>query len=158
MCSATKLTAKKKKDFLDLLAQTGNVSQSAEAVGTTRYTVYRARKADPEFAAAWDEAVEVAVIALEDEARRRAYEGVEEPVFYKGEVCGSIQRYSDTLLIFLLKGHKPDKYRDKSHVELTGRDGGPIETRDATLEELKKLDPRELAKRYSEALTQSKEA
>lgn len=127
MCSATRLTAKKKKDFLDLLAQTGNVSQSAEAVGTTRYTVYRARKADPEFAAAWDEAVEVAVIALEDEARRRAYEGVEEPVFYKGEVCGSIQRYSDTLLIFLLKGHKPDKYRDKSHVELTGRDGGPIQ-------------------------------
>jgi len=45
-----------------------------------------------------------------------------------------------------------------SKMELTGEGGGPIETRNISIDELIKLDPRELAKRYSEALTQSKEA
>jgi hypothetical protein len=32
----------------------------------------------------------------------------------------TIQRYSDTLAIFLLKAHDPDKYRENSKVELAG--------------------------------------
>ena len=51
---------------------------------------------------------------LEREARRRAVEGVEEPVgFYKGEPSAYVRKYSDTLLIFLMKGARPDKYRDR---------------------------------------------
>ena len=42
--------------------------------------------------------------ALEAEARRRAVEGVRKPVFYQGVICGWVGEYSDTLLIFLLKG------------------------------------------------------
>ena len=49
---------------------------------------------------------------MEREAARRAYHGVEEPVFHKGEVCGSIRKYSDTLMIFLLKARRPEVYRD----------------------------------------------
>ena len=44
-------------------------------------------------------------------------EGVEEPTgWYKGEPGGFIRRYSDTLLIFLLKGLKPEVYRERVHV------------------------------------------
>jgi hypothetical protein len=53
-------------------------------------------------------------------ARRRPVAGVEEPIFYRGKKCGAIQRYSDTLLIFLLKGEKPDKYRENMKIEHTG--------------------------------------
>lgn len=50
--------------------------------------------------------------ALEDEARRRAM-GVAEDVYDgKGNVVGTRMRYSDLLLMFLLKGLKPEKYRE----------------------------------------------
>ena len=63
---------------------------------------------------------------LEDEAVRRAKEGVEEPVYQGGKLVGHVQKYSDTLLIFLLKGAKPQKYGDK--VRHTNGDGdGPIQ-------------------------------
>lgn len=35
-------------------------------------------------------------------------------------------RYSDTLLIFLLKGARPEKYKDRQSHEHTGSGGGPI--------------------------------
>jgi len=81
------------------------------------------------FAAAWDEALEIATGSLELEARRRAQKGVLEPVYYKGKKVGAVRKYSDTLLIFLLKAHRPDKYRDNVRHEVTGKDGSPIETR-----------------------------
>lgn len=33
---------------------------------------------------------------------------------------GSVQRYSDTLLIFLLKAAKPEKYRDRYDIRHSG--------------------------------------
>ena len=36
---------------------------------------------------------------------------------------------SDTLLIFLLKAHRPAVFRDNYHVEVTGKDGAAIEIR-----------------------------
>lgn len=123
----TERTAKKRAAFLSSLIETGgNVSRACEVSGTARQRVYEWRAADPAFATAWDEAVEAGTDELEEEARRRAYEGVDEPVFYQGEMCGTIRKYSDTLLIFLLKGRRPDKYRENVRTEHTGKDGGPI--------------------------------
>lgn len=62
--------------------------------------------------------MKAAVLGLEDEAHRRAFEGVDKPVFYQGDECGTIREYSDTLAIFLLKAHNPEKYRENSKVEL----------------------------------------
>ena len=64
----------------------------------------------------FEDAQEYAVETLEEEARRRAMFGVEQPVFYKGEVCGSVREYSDVLLIFLLKGLRPEVYRENRHI------------------------------------------
>ena len=47
-----------------------------------------------------------------------------EPVFYQGNVAGHVQKYSDTLLIVLLKAHKKELYGDK--LEMTGKDGAPL--------------------------------
>jgi hypothetical protein len=59
-------------------------------------------------------AKEMAADRLEEEAWRRAVDGVEEPVgFYRGEPGAYVRRYSDTLLIFLLKGLRPEKYRER---------------------------------------------
>ena len=40
---------------------------------------------------------------MEDEAVRRAVEGVPRPVFYQGQIVGAVQEYSDELLIRMLK-------------------------------------------------------
>lgn len=116
-----KLTPEKLTAFCAALAETCNVGRACNAVGISRWTAYQWRKAMPDFAEAWDDAMKAGVLALEDEAHRRAFSGVDEPVFYKGDEVGSIRKYSDTLAIFLLKAHDPDKYRENSKVELNGR-------------------------------------
>jgi hypothetical protein len=57
---------------------------------------------------------------------RRARDGIEEPRFYEGAVCGHVRKYSDALLIFLLKARRPEKYSDKVTTTHQGPDGGPI--------------------------------
>jgi hypothetical protein len=86
------------------------VAAACRAAGVERATAYRDR--DPRFAAAWDEAAEDGTDLLELECRRRAVEGVDRPVFYKGQQVGTVKEYSDRLLIFLLKANRPEKYRD----------------------------------------------
>ena len=116
-----KATSKKRAEtFLSALAQYGNVTRAADEAGWNRCYLYRKRQADPAFARAWDEAAAIGVAALEDEARRRAYEGWDEPVWHKGEECGTVRKFSDTLLIVLLKAHMPEKYQERQKVEHSG--------------------------------------
>lgn len=115
-----KLTPEKLTAFCAALAETCQVRKACDAVGISRQTAYKWREDMPDFAEAWDRAMKVGVSALEDEAHRRAFEGYDEPVFHQGAVCGAIRKASDTLAIFLLKAHAPDKYRENSKVELSG--------------------------------------
>ena len=114
-----KMSEEKKMAFLTVLAETCNVSRAAKAIGVARITVYEWRDAFVEFAAAWDKAKQLGVDALEDEAHRRAFEGNEKTVFHQGAECGTVREYSDTLAIFLLKAHKPDKYRENANLHVT---------------------------------------
>jgi hypothetical protein len=115
--SGHRVTAKLKAAFLRHLAAGGNVRVAAKAVGFAVQSLYDHRHRDPAFAAAWEEAVEAAMdTVLEPEAVRRAVEGVEKPVYHQGQQVGTVREYSDTLLIFLLKGGKPDKYKDRREV------------------------------------------
>lgn len=115
-----KLTPEKLTAFCAVLADTGIVKRACEAIGVSRQTAYNWRDEMPAFAAAWDKAMRIGISALEDEAHRRAFEGVSEPVFHQGLECGSVKKYSDTLAIFLLKAHAPEKYRERHDVATTG--------------------------------------
>ncbi len=108
--------------FLCELATHGNVCWAARKAGISRRTAYEAR--DPKgrshvgqvtaqlFAEAWRHAVESAYDLLLGEARRRAVQGHLEPVFYKGRQVGAVRRYSDELLMLLLRIARPDKFGD----------------------------------------------
>lgn len=130
----TKPTPKKLAAFLTHLAQTGNVTLSADMTNLERTRLYELRNTEPEFAAAWEAALDEAADLLEAEARRRAIEGVEQKKFHKDEPILDpetgeqyVERaYSDTLLIFLLKGARPEKYRERSSTELSGPGGQPL--------------------------------
>ncbi|MBX3139861.1 MAG: hypothetical protein KF875_03850 [Trueperaceae bacterium] len=126
MARRSKATPKKLGEFLELLASNGNVTISAQALNLDRRKLYRLRDEQPEFRDAWDSAMAEAADHLEAEARRRAVEGWHEPVFYQGDEVGYVRRFSDTLLIFLMKGANPEKYRDRSSTELSGPGGAPL--------------------------------
>lgn len=109
-----KVTPEKKAAFCAaLVASGGNITRACQAVEIVRMTAYRWREEDPEFAADWDRCRAAGVDALEDEALRRAFEGYDKPIVHKGEVTGTMKEYSDTLTIFLLKGGKPEKYKER---------------------------------------------
>ena len=117
----TEFTPEKREKFLKKLREWPNVARAARQCGVSRQTVNNHRRSDDAFAAAWDEALDEGVDRLEEEAERRGFKGVMEPVYYKGEKVGTIRRYSDTLAIFLLKAHRPEKYRENIDITSGGR-------------------------------------
>lgn len=129
MSDRTRRTPKKDwaQDFLDALKATGMVTAACDEVGIGRSTVYDRRESDEEFAAAWDDIVERTTERMESEAFRRAVEGVDEPVYHQGVAVDTVKKYSDTLLIFMLKSRRPEKYRERHQVEHTGPAGGPVD-------------------------------
>jgi hypothetical protein len=103
----------KKAAVLSAFKNCANVTRACEIADIARATFYSWLKEDPEFKAAYEAAREEAVEVLEDEAIRRATVGG-----------------SDTLLIFLLKAARPQKYRDYVRQEVTGANGaGLVPTR-----------------------------
>ena len=86
--------------FLEVFRSTCNVRLSADAAGIDRDTAYRRRQRDPAFAALWAQAEQDGIDVLEAEARRRGLS------------------QSDALLIFLLRAHRPDRYRERVDIRL----------------------------------------
>ena len=95
----------------------------------SRHTIYAWQEHDQEFLLAFHEAEVQSTESLETEARRRAATGVEEPVYQGGVQVGTVTKYSDTLLIFLLKARAPEKYREviKTQGTLASPSGGPVQ-------------------------------
>lgn len=108
----------KKRAFLHAFSRLGNKAKAASLVGIDRTTIYTAQWChDPQFQAGLRIATEMAAEILEEEAHRRAVEGVERPVgWFKGRPGGYVREYSDVLLMFLLKGARPDKYKDRMEI------------------------------------------
>lgn len=127
MSNRTKLTPKKREKFLAVLEECGNVSKACKSIGISRTCAYDHKNNDPEFHDAWEECWENFLDECEDELVRRAFTGVEKELAYQGKLTGdTITEKSDTLLMFYMKGNRPEKYKDRQ--EITGKDGGPIQT------------------------------
>ena len=122
MKNANGYTPAKKKKFLDALSNGATVAKAANIAKVSRSGInkHRNNKKNKLFAEAWLEAVEAGTDAMEDEADRRGRIGWDEPVWYKGEIAGVVRKYSDTLLIFMLKARRPDKFRERTDVNVTG--------------------------------------
>jgi hypothetical protein len=109
--------------FFEVLSETANVTKACEAANVNRLTAYDRKRFDKEFHEKWEYAYARGYDKLEESAQRRAFEGCTKPVFYKGDICGYILEYSDALTTFLLKGRKPEIFRDRTEVTMNGGDG-----------------------------------
>ena len=86
-----------KQKFLAARRLGASVTRAAQNAGVNRGTIYRWRHQDPQFAQDWRQSQDTFVEDLELEALKRAMEG------------------DRSLLIFLLKSHKPETYNQKQH-------------------------------------------
>ena len=110
-------TDRARETFLAVLRESCNVSAAARAAQVDRRTPYSWRDADPEFAELWTQAEEEAVDTLEQVAWDRA------------------TSTSDRMLEILLKGHRPQKYKDRVETQHTGKDGVSLADEAATAAE-----------------------
>lgn len=140
--------------FLQVYARTGNVSQSARRARIHRDTFYEWRDHDTAFRVRLTYADEDAQDVLRKETFRRAVVGVHEPLtngqgliyelepvlgpdgeqtlddrgrpkYRRGKIA-TVKKYSDGLLQTMLKARVPE-YQDKRRLEITGKDGGPLQ-------------------------------
>ncbi|HOJ85211.1 MAG TPA: hypothetical protein PKY23_10960 [Bacillota bacterium] len=91
----------------------GQLQTALKAACVASYTYYSHWRKDPEFMKALQAAKDLAAEFLLDAATKRAAEGYEEPVFYRGKKIGTIPRYSDQLMALLLKGAFPEKFKER---------------------------------------------
>lgn len=82
-----------------------SVTAAADTAAINRWTIYRWRKEDEDFAEAMARAQEEGIDRLEDHARQRAMDA---------------ERPSDALTMFLLKAHRPVKYRERVDLSHSG--------------------------------------
>lgn len=129
-----KFTAKKKKEFLRLVKEEGMKRTNAIIeVGISRQTMVAHMNADPAFRDALEQA--------EMDQEKNHNEKVEDALFDAAE-SGNV-----TAIQVYLYNRVPERWADKRNLQLTGKDGGPIETVDygkalknLSSEELRSLD------------------
>lgn len=108
-----------KIDLLAHLTASGSLQKAADSAGLSVSLIRRHMSGDPEFFAAVDAAARASRVSiLEDEAMRRAVEGVEEPVYQSGVLVGVKRVYSDKLLQMMLAAADPARYGDRKRLEL----------------------------------------
>jgi len=119
-------TRAKKNAFIEAYAITGVITSAAKCSGVGRRTYYEWIDADPDFKLAAETAFERSVDSLEDAAIDRARSGVQKQMFHNGQPILDENgnkvyeyKYSDVLLIFLLKCRRPAVYGERTEQVVT---------------------------------------
>lgn len=106
--------------FIEAVGLHGRSLKAAKAVGVPYSLLWIWKARYPEFAEAWEAAKVAGLEAVEDELHRRAVEGIERPLTWRGERTGHfVTEYSDRLLEFELKALDPERYREHPIVKTT---------------------------------------
>ena len=114
-----RITEERQQVFLAKLGEWGDAAAAADAAGTTRAGADELRANDPAFALGWERALQASTERLEQVARCRALEGLIEPILSDGKVVRDdngqpivVRRYSDVILLALLKAQYPEKFSE----------------------------------------------
>lgn len=138
LSASERLSIERRRLFLRAFATRGIVLEGCRAAGVSRSTVDKWREQSEWFEELYCIAIEEAADRIEAEAIRRAVDGYDEPVIYQGmpttvvdPVTGeqrqlTVRKYSDALMALVLKGARPEKYRESHKVEVEGGAGGVL--------------------------------
>lgn len=100
-----------KQAFIAYLRKYPNVVKAANHVGVARSLVYRERAADPAFEAAFQDAWDEAIDAIEGVAM---------------ELARSRNPKNNSLRMAMLRAHRPERYGDRSEIRLKGSKEEPL--------------------------------
>jgi hypothetical protein len=106
--NAYKFDIEKRTQLLEFMREGKSVETAAKAVGVTRVTVFLVRKADPEFAKAFDAAKDIGADVVDDELWAGAVEG---------------KRINFHAVIAILNSRRPQLYRQNYKIEHGGTVG-----------------------------------
>ena len=128
-------TSDRKEQYLELFRTHpdlgGRKYLCAEAVGVSGSTIDYHVKNDPEFAQALEDARQAWIDEhLFSAALKRARDGVERPIIggkFKDEIIAYEKVYSDSMMLAMLRAHKPEfKDKDGSGMSQSGSGGGVL--------------------------------
>jgi hypothetical protein len=126
-----RLSLQKKVLFLRAFASRGIVGEGCQAAGVSRTAIQYWRELEW-FETLYQAAVEESCDRIEAEAIRRAVDGYDEPVIYQGmpsftvdadsgeQRMLTVRKYSDALMQTILKGARPEKYRENMKIDVEG--------------------------------------
>lgn len=98
--------------FLYALEKTNcSIRRACKEAGINRTRIEMLKQRVPQFSTRCSVVFEEITDKLEEAAFKRAVKGVPKPIFYKGEVVGHEQQFSDHLLAIMLQGRRPGTYR-----------------------------------------------
>jgi hypothetical protein len=114
-----------KAAFIAAFAACGRITLASASVGIDRTTHYVWYGEDEAYRKEFNDVRGKVADMLEDEAIRRAVEGVERPLIgtvgkHQSGVIGYVREYSDRLLELLLKGNRPERYKERREITGTG--------------------------------------
>jgi hypothetical protein len=92
--------------FVEVLADTCNVTLAAAAIGRSITNVYKWKAKDASFRAAWDGALTVGYSRLELMLLERALHGVEKVVTARDGTASVMREYPDRVALTLLRMHR----------------------------------------------------
>ena len=92
--------------FIQVLADSCNVSLAARAIKRSIGNVYLQRSKDAEFRASWDQALSIGYARLEMMMLERALHGVEKLIVLKSGETKVMREYSDRVALSLLRLHR----------------------------------------------------
>lgn len=95
-----------------LQSNCGDIFDASRRAGVSMVFINQWCKDDPIVAEALKEAQHFGTQMLYTEALRRGVKGIEEDVYYKGEVVGQKRVYSDSLLATIMKAKIPEFGKD----------------------------------------------
>jgi hypothetical protein len=122
-------TREKEREFLSMLAETCNVTRSAEAVGMSVGGANKRRRRNAAFAAAWREAIGIAYQRLELALLDRAFNGTEKVITRHDGSQDRMREYPNQLGLSLLKMHRGSVAAAETAADLPAEEVGALRKR-----------------------------
>jgi hypothetical protein len=105
----------KQRAFLMAYVRTLGIRSAMRLSGVERQDHYFWLKTDERYAELFDQAQEMLADMFEEEVLRRAWQGHDVPITYRGDIKNWYKSYSDQLVMFMLRALRPEKYHRLAH-------------------------------------------
>jgi hypothetical protein len=98
-------TPQRQREFISMIAATGNIGTACKALGMSQRSLYNLRRMDgaESFRAAWDAALVRGTDAIRAKLIDHSLNGIPEPVYYAGAQVGERRRFNHRSMMWMVE-------------------------------------------------------